>query len=112
ANVGEHPKLPAQLKTAMKRVRWSSTLYIRPGLFHMEFGWPYALGFFLGDPKESFFLSVEGGPVLRFEDASILYGLAFRARGHVRFAYATGGDFGAAVSAQALFALGAKLIAY
>lgn len=112
AEVGDHPKLPNELKTAMKAVRWSSTLYIRPGLFHMEYGWPYELGFFLGDPNGNFYLSVEGGTVLRFEDASILYGLAFRARGHIRFAYDTGGDFGAAVQARAELALGAKLIAY
>src|SRR5262249_42193211 len=112
ADVGDHPKLPEELKRAMKAVRWSSTLYIRPGLFHMEYGWPYELGFFLGDPNGNFYLSVEGGTVLRFEDAAILYGLAFRARRHSRFAYDTGGDFGAAISAQAIFALGAKLIAY
>ncbi|MGO8377710.1 hypothetical protein ACC745_18635 [Rhizobium ruizarguesonis] len=111
-DVGDHPKLPAELKRAMKAVRWSSTLYIRPGLFHMEFGWPYELGFFLGDSNDKFYLSVEGGTVLRFEDASILYGLAFRARGHIIFGYDTGGDFGAAVSAKAQLALGAKLIAY
>ncbi|WP_378944050.1 hypothetical protein [Mesorhizobium sp. ANAO-SY3R2] len=112
AEIGDHPKLPDELKTAMKAVRWSSTLYIRPGLFHMEYGWPYELGFSLGKPDDTFFLAVEGGTVLRFEDAAILYGLAFRARGHIRFAYDTGGDFGASVSAEAKIALGAKLIAY
>jgi hypothetical protein len=112
AEVGNHPKLPEPLKVAMKAVRWSSTLYIRPGLFHMEYGWPYELGFFLGKPDGNFFLAVEGGTVLRFEDASVLYGLAFRARGFAKFEYSTGGSFGAAISARADFALGAKLIAY
>lgn len=112
AEVGEHPKLPDALKAAMKAVRWSSTLYIRPGLFHMEYGWPYELGFSLGDPSGNFHLVVEGGCVLRFEDSAVLYGLAFRARGFAKFAYDSGGSFGAAITAHAEFALGAKLIAY
>lgn len=112
ADIGNHPMLPAELKMAMKAVKWSSTLYIRPGLFHAEYGWPYELGFSLGNPNGNFFLSVEGGTVLRVEDLSVLYGLAFRARGFAAFAYDTGGDFGAAITARANFALGAKLIAY
>jgi hypothetical protein len=112
AEIGKHPELPEALKLAMKAVRWSSTLYIRPGLFHMEYGWPYELGFSLGDPSGNFHLVVEGGCVLRFEDAAVLYGLAFRARGFAKFAYDTRGDFGAAITAHAAFALGAKLIAY
>ncbi|UVC19345.1 hypothetical protein [Mesorhizobium onobrychidis] len=112
ADIGDHPKLPDELKAAMKAVRWSSTLYIRPGLFHMEYGWPYELGFSVGKPNGNFFLSVEGGTVLRFEDAAVLYGLAFRARGFAAFSYDTGGSFGAAITGRADFALGAKLIAY
>lgn len=112
AEIGDHPKLPDELKAAMKAVRWSSTMYIRPGLFHMEYGWPYELGFSVGKPNGNFFLSVEGGTVLRFEDNAILYGLAFRARGFAAFSYDTGGSFGAAITARADFALGAKLIAY
>lgn len=112
AEIGEHPKLPDELKAAMKAVRWSSTLYIRPGLFHMENGLPYELGFSLGNPSGDFHLAVEGGCVLRFEDSAVLYGLAFRARGFAKFAYDSGGSFGAAITARADFALGAKLIAY
>jgi hypothetical protein len=110
--IGDHPKLPEPLKKAMQIARWSSTMYVRPGLFHMEFGWPYELGFNIGEERGNFFLAVEGGTVLRFEDFAMLYGLAFRARGHASFSADTGGDFGAAVSAYAAFALSAKLIAY
>jgi hypothetical protein len=46
---GDTPPLPAELKTAFKGVKWSSTLYIRPGLFHFEFGWPYELEVKLGN---------------------------------------------------------------
>lgn len=112
AEIGKHPELPEPLKLAMKAVRWSSTLYIRPGLFHMEYGWPYELGFSLGDPSGNFYLAVEGGCVLRFEDSAVLYGLAFRARGFAKFEYYKDGSFGAAIKAHADFALGAKLIAY
>ncbi|MEH6435861.1 hypothetical protein [Massilia sp. DD77] len=110
--VGEHPKLYEPLVKAMKAVRWSSTLYVRPGLFHQELGWPYELGFAINKPEDKFFLSVEGGTVLRVEDAALLYGLAFRARGHIKFEASTGGDFGASVSAVASIALAAKFIAY
>lgn len=110
--VGEHPPLPPQLKYAMERVRWSSTLYIRPGLFHMELGWPYELGFSLGEPSDVFYVAVEGGTVLRYEDEAMLYGIAVRGRGHVHLEASTGGSFGASVSAHAGFAVAAKLIAY
>jgi hypothetical protein len=112
AEVGNHPDLPKQLKDAMKVVRWSSTLYVRPGLFHWEAGWPYELGFSIGKPEGNFHLIAEGGTVMRFEESAVLYGLAFRARGFAKFDYSTGGSFGAAISARAEFALGAKLIAY
>lgn len=112
ADIGEHPKLPEPLVKAMKAVRWSSTLYIRPGLFHMELGWPYQLGFDLGKPDDTFYLKVEGGTVLRYEDSAVLYGMALRARGVVKFEQEKGGSFGGAVSARAEFALAAKLIAY
>lgn len=110
--IGTHPALYPPLIQAMKAVRWSSTLYVRPGLYHHEMGWPYELGFAINSPQDNLYLSVEGGTVLRIEDASLLYGLAFRARGHMRFAAGTGGDFGASVSALASFALAAKFIAY
>lgn len=112
APIGDHPKLPDALKRAMQGVRWSSTTYIRPGLYHQEFGWPFQLGFVMGSEADPFFMSVEGGTVLRYEDASLLYGIAFRAKGRLRFAGEVGGDFGASASAEAAFAVGAKLIAY
>jgi hypothetical protein len=112
AEIGDHPKLPDELKQAMKAVKWSATMYVRPGLFHIEYGWPYELGFSIGKPDDTFYLSVEGGTVLRIEDASVLYGLAFRARGLIKFGVDTGGDVGASISGRADLALGAKLIAF
>ena len=112
-HVGDHPKLPDPLKKAIQSVAFSSTLYIRPGLFHMEFGWPYELGFDIGEPNGPFFLKLRGGLINRIEDFSLLYGMAFRADGHVKFGGTVGGSsFGASAYAEATFSLQAKIIAY
>lgn len=110
--IGEHPKLPPQLIDAMKSFRWSSTVYVTPSIFHMEFGWPYELRFDLGNESDRFFVSASGGLVLRYEDSAMLHGLAFRARGHAKLEGDTGGDVGASVSAIARFDLGAKMISH
>ncbi|MCO6425689.1 hypothetical protein [Sinorhizobium meliloti] len=109
---GKHPELPAQLVAAMKAVRWSATTYIRPGLFHQEFGWPYELGFTFERDK-TFQIDCQGGLVNRIEDLSILYGIAFRARGFAQIGGSVGGrSFGASVLARADFSIDAKFIAY
>eukprot|EP00903_Cladosiphon_okamuranus_P000941 g939.t1 len=111
--IGKHPELPGPLIKALTSVRYSSTLYIRPGLYHMEFGWPYELGFDLGDRNGKFWLSVSGGMVFRIEDATALYGIAFRATGGFRFEGRVGGSsFGASVAARSDFAIGARFIAF
>ena len=112
-HVGNHPPLPAPLKTAIQATRFASTLYIRPGLFHMEFGWPYELGFDLGKPSDNFYLKLRGGLINRIEDFSLLYGMAFKAVGAVQFGGRVGNDnFGASATARADFAVEAKIIAY
>ncbi|MCP4385544.1 MAG: hypothetical protein GY798_29720 [Hyphomicrobiales bacterium] len=112
-HVGKHPDLPEPLVKAIQGVSFSSTLYIRPGLFHMEFGWPYELGVELGDRGGTFWLSLKGGLINRIEDFSLLYGMAFKADGGVRFGGRIGNDnFGASASAYAIFALEAKIISY
>ncbi|WP_321917808.1 hypothetical protein [Paraburkholderia sp. J11-2] len=109
---GTHPQLPEPLVKAMKAIRWSATIYIRPGLFHQEFGWPYELGFTLAE-KDVFQIDCSGGLVNRIEDLSVLYGVAFRAKGFAQIGGTVGGrSFGASVSARADFSLDAKFIAY
>jgi len=109
---GKHPELPRPLVQAMKSVRWSATTYIRPGLFHQEFGWPYELGFTF-ERGSNFQIVCQGGLVNRIEDLSILYGLAFRAKGFAQIGGSIGGrSFGAAVVARADFSIDAKFIAY
>ncbi len=111
--IGKHPELDKNLVKAIQSVRFSATLYIRPGLYHCEFGWPYELGFTMGEPGGNFHLDVSGGLVLRIEDATMLYGLAFKASGHMEFGGSVGNDnFGASAVARADFLLGAKFIAY
>ncbi|MBI2740130.1 MAG: hypothetical protein HYX38_26740 [Rhodospirillales bacterium] len=109
---GKHPELPRPLVQAMRGIRWSATTYIRPGLFHQEFGWPYELGFSLSQ-GDTFRIDCEGGLVNRIEDGALLYGIAFRARGFARFGGSVGGrSFGASVVARADFSIDAKLISY
>ncbi|UWQ74043.1 hypothetical protein [Leisingera sp. M658] len=112
-HVGNRPQLPDPLVKAIKSVQFSSTLYIRPGLFHMEFGWPYELGFDLGGRDKAFSLKLRGGLINRIEDASLLYGMAFRADGHVKFGGSIDlGIVGASARAEAVFSLQAKILAY
>ncbi|NOC83835.1 hypothetical protein [Ruegeria sp. HKCCD6428] len=111
--IGNHPELDKNLVKAIQSTRFAATLYIRPGLYHCEFGWPYELGFTMGNPGGNFHLDVSGGLVLRIEDATMLYGLAFKASGHLLFGGTVGNaNFGASATARADFLLGAKFIAY
>jgi hypothetical protein len=112
--IGDTPKLPNELVEAFRSVRYASTLYIRPGLFHFEFGWPYELKLTVPrEPNQNFGLTAEGGLVFRVEDFSLLYGIAIRARGFAQFGGSVGGSsLGASALAHADFSLDAKFIAY
>ncbi|OMQ39324.1 hypothetical protein [Pseudomonas putida] len=108
--IGDHPKLPEPLVKAFRAVTWSATLYVRPGLFHYELGWPYELKFAFNE--NGFGISCEGGMVMRVEDSSILYGIAFRAVGFAHIGGEAGGrSLGASAVANLDFSLDAKFIA-
>jgi|GEM_PF-2516790 len=112
-HVGEHPKLPDALKKAIESTDFSATLYIRPGLFHFELGWPHELGMDFDDPNGDFHLSLRGGLVHRIEDLALLTGVAFRGSGHVQFKGRVGNNsLGASALARADFAIEAKFISY
>jgi hypothetical protein len=111
-HIGEHPKLPEPLIKALTNIQFSSTLYITPGLYHQEFGWPYELKFNLGKPEDKFYANLSGGMVTRIEDGAILNGVAFAARGHVKVGGRGGGSVGASAEATAEFSLDSKFIAY
>lgn len=111
--IGEHPPMPPALKTAIQSTDFSATLYIRPGLFHFELGWPYELGFELGKPGDVFYLSIRGGLIHRVEDFSVLQGIAFKAYGEVHLEGRIGSSsFGAAAVAHATFNLEARILSY
>ncbi|MBR1252264.1 hypothetical protein JQ634_00945 [Bradyrhizobium sp. AUGA SZCCT0240] len=111
--VGKHPELPKRLADAIANTRFSSTLYIRPGLFHAELGWPYELGFDFGKPGDNFYLSLSGGLIHRIEDASVLNGIAFKAQGSVYLEGRVGGSsLGAAAVARVNFAIEARVLSY
>ncbi|MCC8968924.1 hypothetical protein [Bradyrhizobium brasilense] len=111
--IGDTPPLHPALKTMLQAADWSSTLFIRPGLFHQEFGWPYELGFALKDEKGNFGVDCRGGMILRIEDGAVLQGVAFRASGFAQFGGSVGGgSLGASVYARADFAIDAKFISY
>ena len=111
--IGNHPKLPSQLVDAIRGTDFSATLYIRPGLFHFELGWPYELGVELGKPGDVFYMKINGGMIHRMEDFSVLFGMAFRAVGAVHLQGGFGSDsFGAAAVAHADFAIEARILAF
>ncbi|VTZ51360.1 conserved hypothetical protein [Methylocella tundrae] len=111
--VGEHPPLSAPLKTAIASSYFAATLYIRPGLFHFELGWPYELQTHFGDPNGDLYIEGRAGLIFRVEDSSFVYGVALKLTGFAKFeGGGGGGSFGAIASARADFAVEAKLIAY
>lgn len=118
-HVGKTPELPETVVGALQSLTWSSTLYIRPGLFHAEYGWPLELKYEWPGPgasqadRDRLHLVCSGGMITRIEDSAVLYGLAFRAVGSAQFGGSFGGgSLGASVSARADFRISAKLIAY
>jgi hypothetical protein len=112
-HIGEHPKLPGPLVQAIKNTQFSATLYVRPGLFHAELGWPYELGFSLGKPSDTFHLKLRAGLVHRIEDFSVLNGIAFKADGAVNLEGRVGSSsLGAAAVASATFSIEARVLSY
>lgn len=112
-HIGDHPTLPSPLIDAIRGTDFSATLYIRPGLFHFELGWPYELAVELGKPSDKFYLKINGGMIQRMEDFSVLFGMAFRAVGAVHLEGGAGSDsFGAAAVAHADFAIEARILAF
>jgi len=112
--IGKHPEFPAPVQKALEIVKasYSATLFITPGLFHFELGWPYDLSLEIGDRNGNFYLGCQGGMVFRIEDGASLYGYALRATGFAQIGFDTGGSFGAAVYASASFAIEGKLLSY
>jgi hypothetical protein len=102
------PPLPLMLKS----VTFSSTLYIRPGLFQFEMGWPNQLSAKLIDDS-ALKASVCGGMIFRVADDGLLYGLNAEAQASFHFdAGMSLGFVGASVSASMEAKLVVRFIAY
>lgn len=108
--IGKHPVVPDLVQRALRSVQYSATLYMRPGLLHFELGWPDQLRW--ADQFGPLKVSCVGGFVFRMEDAQLLLGVNFSARGQLQLAARAGSDsFGASISALAEVAFTNRLIA-
>lgn len=99
------------MRQALESVDWSATLYIRPGLFHYELGWPDQLSVRLVD-NSNMKVSVRGGMIFRVADDGILWGYNIEADAWLRFGGSVGSDIGVAIEATLQARFVARLIAY
>lgn len=99
------------LRQAVESVDWSSTLYIRPGLFHYELGWPDQLAVRLVD-TDTMKISLRGGMIFRAADDGLLWGYNIEANAWLKFGGSAGRSIGAAVEATLQARLVARLLAY
>jgi len=94
------------LREAVQSVDWTTTLYIRPGLFHYEMGWPDQLSVQLVK-RDNMRVSVRGGMIFRAAEDGLLYGYNIGADAFIRFEGRVGGSIGVAIAAE----LNAKFVA-
>lgn len=99
------------LRRAVESVDWSSTLYIRPGLFHYEMGWPDQLSVRLVDTN-NMKVSLRGGMIFRAAEDGLLWGYNIEADAWLRFGGSVGSDIGVAAEASMQARFVARLIAY
>jgi hypothetical protein len=100
------------LKTALKSVDWSMTLYINPRLFHLELGWPNELVARLRDDP-NFRVIVRGGMIFRVSEDGILWGYNIEADAFIAFSGSVGGgSLGVAIEASLAVKFVARLIAF
>lgn len=108
--VGIHPKMPEQLQTALGNLKCEGTLYIKPGLFHFELGWPDKIEWSMDAGPISF--ACKGGLIYRIQDDAILQGVNFAARGRLRLGGQAGsGSLGVSIYAEANVAATVRTIA-
>ncbi|MDD1015187.1 hypothetical protein [Pseudomonas rubra] len=99
------------LRRAVESVDWSATLYIRPGLFHYELGWPDQLAVRLVD-SPNMKVTLRGGMIFRAADDGLLWGYNIEADAWLAFGGSSGGSVGVAVEATLQARFVARLIAY
>lgn len=99
------------LRRAVESVDWSATLYIRPGLFHYELGWPDQLAVRLVD-SPNMKVTLRGGMIFRAADDGLVWGYNIEADAWLAFGGSSGGSVGVAVEATLQARFVARLIAY
>jgi hypothetical protein len=99
------------LRRAVESVDWSATLYIRPGLFHYELGWPDQLAVRLVD-SPNMKVNLRGGMIFRAADDGLLWGYNIEADAWLSFGGSTGGSIGVSLEAVLQARFVARLIAY
>lgn len=99
------------LREAVQSVDWTTTLYIRPGLFHYEMGWPDQLAVRLVD-KPNMRVVVRGGMIFRASDEGLLFGYNIGADAFIRFEGRAGGSIGVALVAELKARFVARVLAF
>lgn len=99
------------LRDAVQSVDWTTTLYIRPGLFHYEMGWPDQLAVHLVD-KPNMQVTVRGGMIFRAAEDGLLYGYNIGADAFMRFEGRVGGSIGVALVAELRAKFVARVLAF
>lgn len=108
--IGDNPVIPPLVQRALKSLKYSATLYMRPGLLHFELGWPDQLQW--RDQFGPLTISCVGGFVFRVEDSQLLLGMNFGARGRLELSASAGsGSFGASIAALAEVGFAARMVA-
>ncbi|TXH22436.1 MAG: hypothetical protein E6Q99_09030, partial [Elusimicrobia bacterium] len=107
--IGKHPQLPSPLVEALRSIEYSSTLYMRPGLFHFELGWPNELRWSM--EKGPLKIRCSGGMVYRYGDGALLHGINLQAYARLEVGGDTGGSsIGLSARAVAEFSAEARFI--
>jgi hypothetical protein len=106
---GEHPPVWDFLKQAIQSTRYSATLLIEPGLFHLELGWPNVLRWQMH--WGPFNVECRGGAIIRITPREMVQGLSYEARGNLSLKAEFGsGPVGARLWADARLSFGARFI--
>lgn len=109
--IGPRLAIVDAFKDALKEVEFDATLYIRPGLFHMELGWPNRIRWTKSIGGAN--LTVAGGAIFRIHEESLLAGLNLE--GRLDFSMSgsiDAGVVGIAVSASVYTSIVARIIGY
>lgn len=100
------------LRRALRAIDWSSTLFIKPGLLHYEFGWPNQLAVRLLDTSQMR-LVIRGGMIFRATEDGLLWAYNLEAEAFFRFGgELQAGPLGVAAEATLEARLVARVLAY